>query len=105
MANAPAVKPWGIDDKKKLQQLIDDGKVNISRTEDIDYINSVRFKYYRKRDKANFRRNFRNYARSVDIEGHYQGYRACLAAGDIVCIVVCVYYSIIYLTNATLSAL
>ena len=60
MADAPAVKPWGIDDKKKLQQLIDDGKVGISRTEDIDYIDSVRFKYYREHDKANFRRNFRN---------------------------------------------
>ena len=105
MADAPAVKPWGIDDKKKLQQLIDDGKVGISRTEDIDYIDSVRFKYYRERDTANFRRNFWNYACSVDIKEHYRGYRARLAAGGIVYIVVCVYYSIIYLTNATLSAL
>ena len=106
MADAPAVKPWGIDNKKKLQQLINDGKVDISRTEDIDYIDSVRFKYYRERDKANFRRNFRNYARSpVDIEEHYQGYRARLAAGGIMYIVVCIYFSIIYLTNATMSAL
>ena len=105
MADAPTVKPWGIDDKKKLQQLIDDGKVDISRTEDINYIDSVCFKYYREHDKANFCRNFRNYARSVNIEEHYQGYRALLAAGGIVYIVVCVYYSIIYLPNATLSAL
>ena len=60
MTNAPDVKPWGIVNKKKLQQLINDGKVDISRTEDIDYIDSVRFKYYREHDKANFRRNFRN---------------------------------------------
>jgi hypothetical protein len=52
MADAPAVKPWGIDDKKKLQQLINDGKVDISRTEDIDYIDSARFKYYRERDNG-----------------------------------------------------
>ncbi len=38
MADALAVKPWGIDNKKKLQQLIDNGKVDISRTEDINYI-------------------------------------------------------------------
>ena len=106
MADAPAVKLWGIDDKKKLQQLINDGKVDISRTEDIDYIDSVRFKYYRKCDKANFCRNFWNYTRSVDIEEHYRGYCAPhLAAGGIVYIVVCFYYSIIYLTNATMSAL
>ncbi len=51
MADAPAVKPWGIDDKKKLQQLINSGKVDISRTEDIGYIDSVHFKYYRYRDR------------------------------------------------------
>ena len=106
MADAPTVKPWSIDDKKKLQQLIDSGKVDISRTEDIDNIDSVHFKYYRERDNVNFRRNFRNYARSADIEEHYRGYRARLAAGGgIVYIVVCVYYYIIYLTNAILSAL
>ncbi len=47
MADAPAVKPWSIDDKKKLQQLIDSGKVDIPRTEDIGYMDSFRFKYYR----------------------------------------------------------
>jgi hypothetical protein len=82
----------GIDDKKKLPQLIDSGKVDISRTEDIGYIDSVRFKYYRNRDNVNFRRNFRNYARSVDIEEHYRGYRARLAAGGIVYIVILFYY-------------
>ena len=84
MADAPAVKPWGIDNKKKLQQLIDSSKVDTSRTEDIDYIDSVWFKYYCERDNVNFRRNFWNYTRSVDIEEHYQGYRARLAAGGIV---------------------
>ena len=97
MADAPAVKPWSIDDKKKLQQLIDDGKVDISRTEDINYIDSVRHEYYSERDNVNFCRNFRNYACSVDIKEHYQGYHALLAAGGIVyCRVRILFY---YLSN------
>jgi hypothetical protein len=84
MTNAPDVKPWGIVNKKKLQQLINDGKVDISRTDTINYIDSVFFKYYQERDNhVNFRRNFWNYAGFVDIEEHYQGYRARLAAGGI----------------------
>jgi hypothetical protein len=97
MVDAPAVKPWGIDDKKKLQQLIDNDKVDISRSEDIDYVDSIRFKYYRKRDNVNVRRNFWNYACSIDIEEHYQGYRAHLAAGGIVYCRVCLLFY--YLSN------
>jgi hypothetical protein len=36
MADAPTVKPWCKEDKNKLQKLIDDGKVNITKTEDTD---------------------------------------------------------------------
>ena len=97
MADAPTVKPWGNDDKKKLQQLIDGGKVDISRTEDINYIDSVRFKYYHKHGNVNFHCNFWNYAHSIDIEEHYQGYHTCLAAGGIVyCRVRLLFY---YLSN------
>jgi hypothetical protein len=46
MADAPAVKPWYKDDKNKLQKLIDDGKVDITKTEDTDYIDSIRHKYF-----------------------------------------------------------
>ena len=58
MANAPAVKPWGLDDKDKLQKLIDNGKVDISKTNNIDYINSIRHKYFRECDNGNFHHKF-----------------------------------------------
>ena len=70
----PAVKPWGIDDKQYLQQLIDRSKVDITRT-DHDYIDSVRQKYFRQRNKVNFRRNFKNYARSRELEDKISGAR------------------------------
>jgi CHASE1-domain containing sensor protein len=82
MADAPAVKPRCKEDKNKLQKLIDDGKVDIRKTEDTDYINSVRHKYFRERSDHNFRRNFRGYARALTIAKHYNGYRARLAAGE-----------------------
>jgi hypothetical protein len=82
MADAPAIKPWCKDDKDKLQKLINDGKVNITMTEDTDYIKSVRHKYFRERKVDNFRRNFRGYARALTIAKHYDGYRARLAAGE-----------------------
>ena len=82
MADAPAVKPWCKDDKDKLQKLIDNGKVDISKTDNIEYIDSIRHKYFRERGNLNFRRNFRGYARSLMIAEHYDGYRARLAAGQ-----------------------
>jgi hypothetical protein len=82
MADAPAVEPWCKEDKNKLQKLIDDGKVNITKTEDMDYIDSVRHKYFRERKGDNFRRNFRGFACALTIAEHYDGYRARLAAGE-----------------------
>jgi hypothetical protein len=70
----PAVKPWGIDDKQYLQGLIDRSKVDITRTEH-DYIDRVRQKYFRQRNKVNFRRNFKNYARSRELEDEISGAR------------------------------
>ncbi len=82
MADAPTVKPWCKDDKDKLQKLIDNGKVDITKTTDTDYIDSVRHKYFRDRKVDNFRRNFRGYSCSLDIAEHYDGYQARLAAGE-----------------------
>ncbi len=81
---APSVKPWCKDDKGKLQKLINDGRINITRTEDIQYIDRVQHSHFRERDPVNFCRNFCSYARSVEIEEHYAGYRARLAARGIV---------------------
>ena len=83
-ADAPSVKQWGKEDKDKLQKLIDDGKIDITKTDDTQYIDRVWHNHFRERDSVNFRRNFRSYARSVEIEEHYAGYRARLAARGIV---------------------
>ncbi len=80
MANdPPAVKPWGQKQKDDLQDLIDEGKDDITRTGDTDYIGRVRHQYFRERDRDNFRRNFRMYARSCKIGEHFDGYRRRLA--------------------------
>ena len=47
MADALAIKSWCKEDKDKLLKLIEKGKVNITNTEDIDYIDSIRQKYFR----------------------------------------------------------
>jgi len=70
----PTVNPWGIDDKQYLQRLINRSKVDITRT-DHDYIDRVRQKYFRQRNKVNFRRNFKNYACSRELEDEISGAR------------------------------
>ena len=49
---------------------------------DTDYIDRVRHQYFRERDRENFRRNFRTYARSCEIGEHFDGWRRRLAEGD-----------------------
>jgi len=71
----PPVKPWSSANKNYLQELIDTGKVDIGRTADTRYIDSVRARYFRDRDELNFRRNFRTYARSRELEDTLSGYR------------------------------
>ena len=75
MDNAPAVKPWGSEDKELLQKLIDQGKVDITRTDDLAYIDQVKHKHFRSRETYNFCCNFRNYARSRELKDHLAGYR------------------------------
>ena len=71
----PPVKPWSKTNKDFLQELIDTGKVDIGRSADTNYIDRVRAKYFRDRDEHNFRRNFRTYARSRELEDTLSGYR------------------------------
>jgi hypothetical protein len=75
MADAPPIKLWGQKQKDDLQKLIDTGKVDITKTDDIDYINQVRHKYFRERKVDNFRCNFRTFACSLEIGEHFDGYR------------------------------
>ena len=81
----PPVKPWSQANKDYLQELIDTGKVDIERTFETKYIDSVRAKYFRDRDAHNFRRNFRNYARSRVLEDTLSGYRR-RGGGIILCL-------------------
>ena len=86
MDNAqPPVKPWSTANKNYLQELIDTGKVDIGRTAETRYIDSVRAKYFRDRDELNFRRNFRIYARLRELEDTLSGYRR-RGGGIILCI-------------------
>ena len=75
MDDAPAVKPWGKEDKEQLQQLIDQGKVDITRTDDLAYIDRVKHKHFHTCETYNFRRNFQTYARSRELKDHLAGYR------------------------------
>ena len=75
MDDAPAVKPWGKEDKEQLQKLTGQGKVNFFRTDNLAYIDRVKHKHFRSHETYNFRCNFRNYARSRELEDHLAGYQ------------------------------
>ena len=81
----PPVKPWSQANKDYLQELVDTGKVDLERTSETKYIDSVRAKYFRDRDEHNFCRNFRNYARSRVLEDTLSGYRQ-RGGGIILCL-------------------
>jgi CHASE1-domain containing sensor protein len=65
---------WGKADKQYLTDLVSAGDVNIS---DIShpYIKSVRFEFFKHRSSKNFRRNFRDFAATLDLETEYTGVR------------------------------
>jgi hypothetical protein len=71
----PPIKPWGRADKDHLQELIDEGKVDIRRTADVRYIDLIRVQFFRGRDEHNFCHNFQNYAQSRELEDNLSGYR------------------------------
>ena len=105
MADAPAIKPWYKEGKYKLQNLIDQNKVDITNTNDTNYIDSICHKYFREQKIDNFRHNFRSFAPSIDIEEHFAGYRARHAAGGIVFYCNYFYFILCYLTSAILLLL
>jgi hypothetical protein len=75
MANAPPqVKKWGPKDKHLLTKLVTKGKVDLSRTNNLEYIDQVVwFKHICKRNYRNFCCNFCNYAREQDLEDTLSG--------------------------------
>ena len=83
-AATPTVKPWCKDDKERLLRHINNGRINITRTNNTQYVDRVQHCHFRERDPVNFHPNFRTFARSIEIQEHYTGYCARLAAGGIV---------------------
>ncbi len=66
MADAPQVKKWGKQEKQLLAKLIK--KVDLSRENDVEYIDQVRLKYCHERDYRNFCHNFCNYVQEQELE-------------------------------------
>ena len=54
-------KQWGKANKAALANLICDD-VNISKTDDTDYIDKVREEYFSHRERRNFHRNFLDFS-------------------------------------------
>jgi hypothetical protein len=82
----PTKRNWGKADRAFLLQLIVDGEVDI---EDLSYenIDAVQERWFGHRQKRNFRRNFKDYAASFDLERAVAGARRQEAQGKIdVCI-------------------
>ena len=67
-------KKWGKVDKAALQDLIDDGTVDVNdlsaRT-----IDAIRNEYFRHLEKKNFRRNFRDFVAANALETEDSGAR------------------------------
>ncbi len=57
MADGLAIKPWCKDDKNRLQKLINDGKVDILKMDEIKYIDPICHKYFREKERVNFFQN------------------------------------------------
>jgi hypothetical protein len=67
-------KQWGKADKKHHADLISVGDVDISDTSYLN-IEAVGLEYFKHHDVRNFRRNFRDFAASLDLETEYTGAR------------------------------
>jgi hypothetical protein len=67
-------KHWGKKDKKYLSDLIREGDVDITNTSYV-HIEDIRLEYFPHRDVKIFRRNFRDFAATVDLETEYTGAR------------------------------
>jgi hypothetical protein len=71
----PTVKPWKIADKQYFQKLINNGKINVTRT-DHDYINRVHHKFL-SLQKGQLPVQFQDYACSRELEDEISGARRC----------------------------
>jgi hypothetical protein len=67
----------------KLKQLINTGKIEITKTADIEYIKKVRHDHFRHQDSNNFRQNFCSYARFQELKDHLSGYRQEQGGGKV----------------------
>ena len=67
-------KKWGKVDKAALQDLIDDGTVDVSDLS-VRTIDAIRDEYFRHREKKNFRRNFRDFIAANALELEYSSAR------------------------------
>jgi hypothetical protein len=65
-------KNWGKADRAALARLVHDRHVDINN---LSYknIDAVGEEYFIHRDKKNFRRNFRDFAATFDLEAEYSG--------------------------------
>ncbi len=88
MANDPPKKAWGQVDKDYFQDLINQGKVDITQTTHLKYINQVRHKYFLSCNSVNFQCNFCSYARSRELDDHLSGYTAVID-GEVECYICC----------------
>ena len=78
-------KQWGKVDKAALHKLIVDGEVNI---EDLSFenISDVHERFFPHRQLRNFRRNFRDFASSFDLERALAGARRQEAQDGKICV-------------------
>jgi hypothetical protein len=72
------LKSWEKADKKYLANLISVGDINIGNTF-YSNIEDVQLAYFPHRDVKNFRRNFRDFTASLDLETKYTCARQCKA--------------------------
>ncbi len=58
MADILPVKPWGKVNKDNLLKLINTGRIDITKTANIDYIKKDEHDYFHRHNSHNFRCNF-----------------------------------------------
>ncbi len=67
-------KKWGTVDRAALVKLVHDGDVDINDLSTA-HIDAVQKEHFCHRDKKNFRRNYRDFAATFDLEAEYSGAR------------------------------
>ena len=78
-------KPWGKKDNKDLNTLVEKGEVDLNRINDINYVEEVRYNYFRHRLIENFKRNIRKFAFAYNLNAEQDGERRRLGEGMYFC--------------------